>query len=77
MTFQNVFAFPPSVTMTPEQALRSALEFAVNDNMQDVLVVGYDGDGFLIVRSSRMDRKEALWLSEKLREYALNGGDEL
>lgn len=68
---KNVVAFPATDTMTPEQALLSALEFAKNDNMQDVLVVGYDGDGELIVRSSRMDRKDALWLSEHLRKYAL------
>jgi len=57
--------------MTPQQALLSALEFANNDNLQDVLVVGYDGDGVLLVRSSRMDRKDALWFSEHLRRYAL------
>jgi hypothetical protein len=68
---KNVLAFPATVTMTPEQALLSALEFAQNDNMQDVLVVGYDGDGVLVVRSSRMDRRDALWLSEQLRKYAL------
>ena len=68
---KNVFAFPATTTMTPQQALLSALEFANNDNMQDVLVVGYDAGGCLIVRSSRMDRKEALWLSEQLRKYAL------
>lgn len=68
---QNVFAFPATVTMTPEQALLSALEFTRTGNMQDVLVVGYDGDGRLVVRSSRMDRKEALWLSEQARRHAL------
>ena len=57
--------------MTPQQALLSALEFANNDNMQDVIVVGYDANGGLIVRSSRMDRKEALWLSEQLRKHVL------
>lgn len=68
---KNVFAFPATDTMTPQQALLSALEFANNDNLQDVLVVGYDGDGALLVRSSRMDKKDALWLSEQLRRYAL------
>ncbi len=68
---KNVIAFPATDTMTPEQALLSAIEFAKNDNMQDVLVVGYDGDGELIVRSSRMDRKDALWLAEQLRKYAI------
>lgn len=69
---KNVLAFPATTTMTPTQALLSALEFANNDNMQDVLIVGYDGDGQLLVRSSRMDRKDALWLAEQLRDYALN-----
>jgi len=68
---KKVLAFPATDTMTPQQALLSALEFANNDNLQDVLVVGYDGDGGLLVRSSRMDRKDALWLSEQLRRYAL------
>lgn len=57
--------------MTPQQALLSALEFANNDNLQDVLIVGYDGAGELLVRSSRMDRKDALWLAEQLRLHAL------
>lgn len=68
---KNVLAFPATVTMTPRQALLSALTFADEDNLQDVLVVGYDGDGELLIRSSRMDRKDALWLSEQLRQYAL------
>jgi len=72
---KNVLAFPATATMTPKQALLSALEFADNDNLQDVLIVGYDGDGVLLVRSSRMDRRDALWLSEQLRRYAL--GDEV
>jgi len=68
---KNVLAFPATITMTPQQALLSALEFANNDNLQDVLVIGYDGDGELVIRSSRMDRKDALWVSEQLRIYAL------
>ena len=68
---KNVLAFPATTTMTPQQALLSALEFANNDNLQDVLVIGYDGDGELVIRSSRMDRKDALWISEQLRIYAL------
>jgi hypothetical protein len=68
---KNLLAFPATTTMTPQQALLSALEFANNDNLQDVLVVGYDGDSVLLVQSSRMDRKDALWLSEQLRRYVL------
>lgn len=68
---ENLIAFPATTTMTPQQALLSALEFANNGNLTDVLVVGYDGDGELVIRSSRMDRKDALWMAEQLRIYAL------
>lgn len=40
--------------------------------MADVLVIGYDRDGDLVIRSSRMDRKDALWLCEMARAWALN-----
>lgn len=69
---KNVVTFPATDKMTPQQALLSALEFANNDDLQDVLVVGYVGNGTLLVRSSRMDCKDALWLSEQLRKYALD-----
>lgn len=69
---KNVFGFPPTDTMTSEQALHSALRLVENDKLQDCLVVGYDSDGDLLVRSSRMDRKMALWFAEQLRLYALS-----
>ena len=67
-----ITALPASTTFTPKQALISAMEFADNDDLKDVLVVGYDGDGDLVIRSSRMDRKDALWLCEMLRNWALS-----
>lgn len=71
---KNVFGFPPTDTMTSEQALHSALRLVENGKLQDCLVqgVGYDSDGDLLVRSSRMDRKMALWFAEQLRLYALS-----
>ena len=68
-----ITSLPATTTFTPRQALLSAMEFEENDNLQDVLIVGYDGNGELIVRSSRMDRKDALWLAELLRNWAING----
>lgn len=67
---ENIISFPATDTFTPEQALFSALEFAKNNNLKEVLIVGYDGDNELLVRSSRMERKDALWLAEQLRNYA-------
>lgn len=69
-----ITSLPATTTFTTRQALLSAMEFSDNDNLQDVLIVGYDGNGELLVRSSRMDRKDALWLSELLRNWAITGG---
>ncbi|MFA6064012.1 MAG: hypothetical protein WC736_15595 [Gallionella sp.] len=66
---------PPTTTFTPEQALQSALDFAQDDELPEVLIVGFDKEGVLLVRSSRMDLKDALWLCESLRTYILNGGE--
>lgn len=71
MNNQNIVALPASVNFTPEQALQSAMQF---ENLQDVLIVGYDADGDLLVRSSRMSRAEALFLLEKAKEWAMWGG---
>mgnify|MGYP007024622995 CR=1 FL=1 len=60
----------PTTTMTPEQALHMALK----DDLTDVLIGGYDEEGDFIVRSSRMSCADALWLAEKLKQYAINGG---
>lgn len=67
----NLLHFPATDTLTPKQVLQSAMRFADNDNLQDVLIVGYDGDGELLIRSSRMDRKDAVWLAEQLQLHAL------
>ena len=67
----NITTSTPTETMTPEQALQSALQRAEHGGLQDCLVVAYDNDGDLFIRSSRMDRKTALWFAEKLRLYAL------
>lgn len=66
---RNVFGFPPSTTFTPDQALASAGQLA----LKQVLVIGYDEDGELTVRSSRMTRGEALWLVEHARHHVLHG----
>lgn len=50
-----VFRLPASSTFTAQQALESAL----GDGLKDVLVMGYDADGALYIRSSRMTCGEA------------------
>ena len=62
-----IHTLPASTTLTPFQAINSALQM----ELTDVLIVGYDTDGDLYVRSSRMDRKDALWMAEMLKRWAL------
>jgi hypothetical protein len=67
MNNQNVIALPASTSFTPEQALESAKGIALTD----VLIIGYDEEGALFVRSSRLTRAEALFLLEKGRDYVM------
>lgn len=62
-----IHTLPASTTLTPEQAIASV----AMTQLTDVLIVGYDTDGDLFVRSSRMDRKDALWMAEALKLWAL------
>ncbi|MGE0349827.1 hypothetical protein [Hydrogenophaga sp.] len=70
MNNMNVIALPASTNFTPEQALNSAL----SHDLADVLVIGYDQDGELVIRSSRMTCAEAAFLCEKAKNWALTGG---
>lgn len=67
----SVFRLPASTSLNVEQTLNSALQL----DLQDVLVIGYDQDGALVVRSSRMTCAEATFLAEKARMWALSGGN--
>lgn len=71
MSTDNVVSFPASENFTPEQALLSALEFCRFDEPREVVVIGYDANGTLFVRSSKMSRRDALWIAEVFKQYAL------
>lgn len=72
MNNTNVIALPASTNFRPEQALKSTLD--MGERVTDVLIVGYDDDGVLFVRSSQLNRAEALFLLEKAKEWAMGGG---
>lgn len=74
MNNEKVVSLPASVNYTPEQALRSALDMCANGKLTDVLVIGYDEDGDLFVRSSRMTRAEGLFMAKKAEEWTMHGG---
>lgn len=69
---EKVISLPASTNYTAEQALHSALKA----DLTDVMVIGYDEDGDLFVRSSKMTRAEGLFMVEKAREWAMYGGVE-
>lgn len=63
----------PNTTMTPVQALHSALADA-EKGLQDVLIIAYDAQGDLYIRSSRMTCAEALFMANKAMRWAESGG---
>jgi len=72
MNNEKVIALPASENYTAEQALQSALQA----ELTDVMVIGYDFEGELFVRSSKMTRAEGLFMTEKARHWAMTGGTE-
>jgi len=70
----NLIRLPPTSTMTAEQALQSALIDAESKHLADVLIIGYDEDGCLYVRSSRLTCAETFFLASKAARWAQEGG---
>lgn len=70
MNNDKVMALPASTNYNAEQALNSALQA----DLTDVMIIGYDPDGDLFIRSSRMTRAEGLFMTEKAREWSMHGG---
>ena len=67
----DIISMPASETFTPEQALDSAKQASLSE----IVIIGYDTDGNLFVRSSRMSCRDALWLTEQLKQYVLSGSN--
>jgi hypothetical protein len=42
--------------------------------LSDVMIIAYDWEGELFVRSSKMTRAEGLFMVEKVREWSMYGG---
>lgn len=66
----KIFRLPASTEFTAEQALNDALK----DDLSDVLIVGYNNDGSLYIRSSKMTCAEALFMANKAMRWAESGG---
>lgn len=55
---KNVSIMPAGENLNPEQALNDCLNY----DLQDVLIVGYDDEGALFIRSSKISREQACYL---------------
>lgn len=75
MKNENVIALPASVNYTAEQALLSSLDYCRDAGLTDVIVLGYDADGDLYVRSSKLTRAEGLFMVKKAEEWCMLGGN--
>lgn len=71
----NLIRLPPTTTMTAQQALESALVDAESKHLQDVLIMGYDENGELFIRSSRLTCAEAFFMANKAMRWAESGGE--
>ena len=65
----------PHANMSPAQALSSALADAEH-GMQDVLIIAYDEEGDLYIRSSKMTCSEAFFMAHQAMKWAESGGEE-
>lgn len=63
----NVFNLPASTSFSPDQALESARQLS----LESVLILGYDEDGELVIRSSKLERKDALWIIESAKPHIM------
>ncbi len=63
----NVHFLPAHPNMTVDQALGVAMR----DDLQDVIILGYDQGGDLIIRSSHIKRADALFLIEKAKLHTM------
>lgn len=70
----NLLRLPPSTSMTAEQALATCMTDAESGHLQDVLIIGYNADGELYIRSSRLTCAEAFFLANKAARWAQEGG---
>lgn len=74
VSMTNLIRLPPTTTMNAQQALESALVDAESKHLCDVIICGYDEDGDLYIRSSRLTCAEAFFMANKAALWAQNGG---
>lgn len=56
----KIVQLDPHTRMTVKEVLELQARHA--EELTDVILVGYDNDGALFIRSSHLSRKDSLWL---------------
>jgi hypothetical protein len=64
---EKIFLLNPHNRMTAAEALQHCTMDA--GNFQDVMIIGIDADGDLIVRSSKITREQAAWILLAALDY--------
>lgn len=72
MNNKKIIHLQASESYTPELALQQAMKY----DLTDVMVIGYDTEGALVVLSSKMTRAEGLFMVKKAEEWSMYGGTE-
>jgi len=67
----DVHDLPASINWSPEQALKSCLDIALEGRLKEVMIIGTMDDEVLLVRSSKMNRRDALWLAKEAELHTL------
>lgn len=54
-----------------KMTVEEALSYCQKEKLRDVLIIAYDKDGQLVIRSSALTKEQALFLSVKAQEHAM------
>ena len=66
----EIVQLSPHTRMTVTEAIQYVAQEHAGEPYQDVMILAEDQDGTLIVRSSNMTRKAALWLLHEAIDHA-------
>jgi hypothetical protein len=64
----NIIKLAPTTSTTAKQALQEMLE---DNDLTEVIIIGIDSTDDLVIRSSGMTRRDALWLIEQAKIHTL------
>jgi hypothetical protein len=67
----DLFQLPPHERMTPGECLEYCARNAAD--LKEVVVIAFDHDDELVIRSSGMTRRDALWLLTAGVDHAKEG----